>query len=101
MVNQKEKTLAQLKAEFEQAQKAFNDAKRLAEQKEKEEAERKKAELILEKDKRKKEVDEAIKHCSKLLKAYIEDYNTLSITDYIDDFSFLLDRIPLPFRLFF
>lgn len=43
-----------------------------------EEEERKKAELALEKENRKKEVDDAISHCITLVKAYMKDFGTYS-----------------------
>ena len=43
-----------------------------------EEEERKKAELALEKETRKKEVDDAISNCTTLIKAYIKDFGTYS-----------------------
>ena len=99
MAKSEEKTLEQLREEFEQAQKAFNDAKKIFEQKEKEEAERKAAELALAKDERKQEVDDAINRAIELLKAYNKDYGSYSISDHINDLSFLFGN--KPWRLFF
>ncbi len=90
----KEKTLEQLYAEMEQAQMAYNTAKKLEEQKKKEEAERKMAELALEKDKRKKEVDDAVENAVELVKKYIEDYGSFSITDNVNYLSFLFGGKP-------
>ena len=44
-----------------------------------EEENRKKEELALEKETRKKEIEDALKNWRKLMKAYIEDYGALSI----------------------
>lgn len=99
MVNEDSKTLEQLFDELEQAKKAYDIAKKLAEQKEKEEADRKKAELAAKKEARKKEVDDAIDRAIELLKAYTEDYGSFSITDRANDFSFLFGS--KPWRLFF
>ena len=55
--------------------------------KKREEEDRKKAELALKKEARKKEVDDAIDSCRELIKAYIKDYGSISITSNIDDWS--------------
>lgn len=94
-----EKTLEQLQAELEQAQKAYEVAKKLAEQKAKEEEELKKIELAKAQEARKKEVDDAINRAIALLKAYNEDYGAYSISDHINDLSFLFGS--KPWRLFF
>ncbi len=70
----KEKTLEQLKVELEQAQAAYEIAKKLAEQKEKEEAERKRAELAAVKEKRRAEIAEVESKLEELLVAYNKDY---------------------------
>ena len=90
----KEKTLEELKAEAEQAQKAYDDKRKELARKEAEEAERKRLELVAEKDNRKKEVDDAIDNAVKLIKKYIEDYGSFSITDHFNDFSFLFGNNP-------
>lgn len=89
-----EKTLEQLQEELTRAQKAYYDAKKLDEQKKREEEERKMAELALVKDKRKKEIDDAIDNAVKLIKKYTEDYGSFSITDNINDLSFLFSSKP-------
>lgn len=99
MANKEEKTLEQLKAEFEQAQKAFNDKKEEIIQKEKEEAKRKQAELEAKKEVRKKEVDDAITNAIKLIKAYNEDYGAYSIANHFNDLSFLFGSKPWRFFL--
>ena len=85
----KEKTLEQLKAEAELAAMAYETAWRAEEQKKKEEEKRKKEELALQKENRKKEVDDAISKAVNLVKGYIEDYGSYSINDDINDLSFL------------
>ena len=85
MKTNENKTLEQLKAELEQAQQAFDIAKKLAEQKEKEEAERKKAELAAEKNKRKEEIKEAENHYRALVKQFIKDYGSYDATYSYDD----------------
>ncbi len=94
----KEKTLEQLKVEAELATQAYNLALKAEEQKKKEEAERKKAELAAVKEKRKKEVDDAIDNAMELLKKYIEDYGSFSMTDHVNDLSLLFGS--KPWRLF-
>ena len=89
MANKPEKTLEQLKAEAELAAMAYETAWKAEEKKKKEEADRKKAELALQKEQRKKEVDDAIKKASNLVKEYIEDYGSFSISDDTNDLSFL------------
>ena len=94
-----EKTLEQLQAELEQAQKAYEDAKKLDEQKRAAAAELKRLELAKVKENRKKEVDDAVNRAIDLLKAYNEDYGTYSFNDHINDLSFLFGS--KPWRLFF
>lgn len=94
-----EKTLEQLQAELEQAKKAYDDAKKLDEQKRAAAAELKKLELAKAKETRKKEVTDAINRAIALLKAYTEDYGAYSIGDDIDDLSFLLGSRPWRFFL--
>lgn len=79
------KSLEQLKAEAEQAQKAYNDAKKEIARKEAEEAERKKEELAAEKNKRKEEIKDAENHCRNLIKQYIKDYGSYDATYSYDD----------------
>lgn len=95
----KEKTLEQLKEEALQAQKVYDEAKRLDAQKRRKEAERKMAELEVEKEKRKKEVDDAIDNAIVLLKKYTEDYGSFPITKHVNALSFLFGNNPL--RLLF
>ena len=98
MANKPEKTLEQLQEELAQAQRAYEIAKKLTEQKEKEEAERKQAVLAAEKEARRSEVEDAINNAIKLLKKYTEDYGSFSITDNVNDLSFLFGS--KPWRLF-
>ena len=99
MVKNEVKTLEQLTEELIQAQRAYDAKKEEIIKKEAEEAKRKKAELALVKDKRKKEVDDAVNHAIELIKAYNEDYGRYSIANYINDLSFLFGS--KPWRLFF
>lgn len=55
--------------------------------KKREEEDRKKAELALTKENRKKEIEDALEHWRKLMRAYLEDYGALSISkNVINDF---------------
>jgi len=94
-----EKTLEQLQEELVKAQKAYDDAKKLDEQKRAAAAELKRLELAKVKENRKKEVDDAISHAIELLKAYTEDYGTYAISEHINDFSFLFGSKPWRFFL--
>ena len=89
MANKPEKTLDQLLEDLKQAQQAYDIARKLDEQKKIEEEEKKKAELALQKDKRKKEVDDTIKKAVNLVQEYIEDYGSFHISDDINDLLFL------------
>ncbi len=99
MATKESKTLEQLEAEYESAKKALKTARELEAKKAAEEAERKRVALAAEKDKRHKEVNDAINRAIELLKAYNEDYGSYSITDHFNDLSFLLGG--KPWRLFF
>ena len=103
MTNKEDKTLEQLQADAEKARKAYEDAKKLAELKEKEEVERKKAELIAAQAKRKKEIDEAEKHYHDLVRQYIKDYGeyetSCAYEDGDDFLSFLFGSKPFKFFL--
>ena len=94
-----EKTLEQLQAELEKAQKAYDDAKKLDEQKRAAAAELKRLELAKVKENRKKEVDDAINRAIDLLKTYIEDYGDYSFGEHLDDLSFLFGSKPWRFFL--
>ena len=76
----KEKTLEELKEELDLATKAYNLALQAEEQKKKEEAERKKAELAAVKEKRYQEVRDAENKFIELKTAYMNDYGVYSRT---------------------
>lgn len=66
----------ELTKQYEEAKKNFENLGvelRLAQ---KEEEERRKAQLALEKETRKKEVDDALENCRTLVNAYIKDYGS-------------------------
>ena len=79
MASKKDFTIEELKKMYENALKESNSLGEMLKQKEKEEEERRQAQLALEKETRKKEVDEAFEAYNKLLKEYIEDYGTYSM----------------------
>ena len=62
--------------------------------KKREEEDRKKAELALQKETRKKEIEDAADNYKKLIKAYIEDYGSISITSNSDGLFSLFDAKP-------
>ena len=100
----KEKTLEQLKEEAELATIAYETALRAEEQKKKEEAERKKAELTAVKEKRYAEIEEARKNYYKLINDYVKDYGEYSVHSTDDNdadiaFPFLFGSKPWRFFL--
>lgn len=76
----KEKSIAELEQEFENAREALATARKIEAQKAAEEAERQKAALAAEKEKRYAEVEEARKHYENLFNAYLKDYGSYSTT---------------------
>ena len=78
MASKKDFTLEELRKMYENALKESSSIGEMLKQKEKEEEERKRAQLALEKEARKKEVDEAFENYNKLLKEYVEDYGAYS-----------------------
>lgn len=102
MKNNENKTLEQLQAELEQAQKAYDLMKKEVAQKEAEEVARKKTELAEKKDKRRKEIEEVGRHYHTLIKQFIKDYGSYEYSgkDEDDDiFSFIFGE--KPWRFFF
>lgn len=78
MSTKKEYTIEELEAQYKLAEEKRNVLKQQIEQKKKEEKELREAKLALEKDVRKKEVDDACNKYIELLKAYMEDYGAYS-----------------------
>lgn len=76
MASIKDFTVEELKKMHEDAAKEYETIGEMLKQKEQEEKEQKEAQLALEKEARQKEVDDAFKNYSKLLKAYIRDYGS-------------------------
>lgn len=72
----REKTLEELKKEYEDIENAYNSLKATIKKKEAEENERKRAQLTLEKENRKKTIEEKEKELITLVHKYIEDYGS-------------------------
>ena len=81
MSTKKEYTIEELEAQYKLAEEKRNSLKKQIEQKKREEEEFRSAKLALEKDARKKEVDEALKKYQKLLRAYMDDYGVYSFSN--------------------
>lgn len=81
MSTNKEFTIEELETQYKLAEEKRNALKKQIEQKKKEEEELREAQLALEKDARKKEVDEALKKYQKLLRAYMDDYGAYSFSN--------------------
>lgn len=85
MSTKKEYTIEELEAQYKIAEEKTKALKQQIEQKKKEEEELKEAQLALEKEARKKEVDDAIVKCKTLIKEYMHDYGVYSFTSNDDD----------------
>ena len=86
MSTKKEFTIEELEAQYKLAEEKRNALKEQIEQKKKEEKELREAQLALEKDARKKEVDDALQRYKTLLRAYMKDYGIYSYTSSDDIF---------------
>ena len=78
-------TIEEMRKQFQEAQDKADELRKNLNKAIQDEEDRKKAQLALEKENRKKEVDEAYKNYQTLLKAYIEDYDTYSTTTSTSD----------------
>ena len=76
MASKKDFTIEELKKMKEDASKEYETISEMLRQKEKEEEDRKKAELTLNKEARKKELDDAIENARKLLQKWMKDYGS-------------------------
>lgn len=74
----RELTLEELEKQYTELTEKRNAIKEQFDRKLKEEEDRKKAQLAIEKEKRKKEIEEAEDNYRRLLKAYIADYGSYS-----------------------
>lgn len=86
MSTKKEYTIEELEAQYKLAEEKRNALKEQIEQKKKEEMELREAQLALEKDARKKEVDDALQRYKTLLRAYMKDYGIYSYASNDDIF---------------
>lgn len=85
MSTKKEYTIEELQKQCYEAKKTFEHLNKLIEEKKKEEEMIREAKLEEEKDARKKEVDDALSNCKVLIKAYVRDYGTYSVTSAGDN----------------
>lgn len=85
MSTKKEYTIEELEAQYKLAEEKRDALKQQIEQKKKEEKELRETQLALEKESRKKEVDDAIVKCKTLIKAYMDDYGLYSFTSTDDN----------------
>ena len=76
MTNKKDFTIEELKKMYEDSLKESDTLGEMLRQKEQEEEDRKRAELALQKETRKKEIDEVLEKYNKLVQDYIKDYGT-------------------------
>ena len=84
MASNKDFTIEELRKMHEDLGKEYETIGQMLKQKEKDEEEKKKAQLMAEKENRKKELDEACKHYSTLFDAYVRDYGSFSSVDDVD-----------------
>lgn len=92
MSTKKEYTIEELENQYKIAEEKANVLKKQIEQKKKEEQERIEAQLAIEKDARKKEVDDALTTYKVLLKAYMRDYGTYIYASNDDVFDMLSSK---------
>ena len=85
MSTKKEYTIEELETQYKLAEEKRRALKQQIEERKKEEEELREAKLALEKETRKKEVDEAIAKCKQLVKAYMHDYGIYSFISTDDD----------------
>jgi antirestriction protein len=86
MANKKDYTIEELRKMYADSLKESKTIGEMLRQKEKDEEDRKKAQLALEKETRKKEVDEALENFRNLVNAYIKDYGTYDTASLIRNF---------------
>lgn len=97
MANKKDLTIEELKQACEEAKQKFETLSEQLQKAQQEEEEKREAQLALEKEARKTEVDEAFNNYVKLLKTYIKDYGPYKIVTSPDD----SDWFPNVFKSFF
>lgn len=84
-MSDKKYTIEELTKLREDAKKAFDDLDEQWQKQQKEEEERRVAELYLQKEARQKELEDAFKNYRKLLNEFIQDYGSASIITSSDD----------------
>lgn len=92
----REMTIEELENQVLEMKEKYEDLNKKLKQKKQNEADRKKAQLIAEKDARYKEIEEVSKHLNQLISDYTKDYGRFSFTrsysnndDYKYDFPYL------------
>lgn len=86
MANKKDFTIEELEKLYNKHKTETDALSKKLEEMKKEEADRKKAELELQKEKRTEEIKAAEKHLNELYKSYIADYGYLKIEHKADDY---------------
>jgi hypothetical protein len=81
----REMTLEELEAEYAKKMAKCENMRLQIEQKKREEDDRKKAQLALDKEKRKNIIDEKEKELAGLIREYIKDYGSFNTHYYSDD----------------
>ena len=78
MEDKREMTLEELEAKYEKMTEEYKVIENQIKKKKREEEDKRKAELTARKDARYKEIEEASKHLSQLIKDYTKDYGSFS-----------------------
>lgn len=89
----REMTIEELEKEYAKITEERLNIEKILKQKKQEEEDRKVAQLTLEKERRKKEVDEALDNYRTLANAYIRDYGSYSTITTSSDSTHLLDNL--------
>lgn len=92
MASKKDLTIEELARQCEEAKKNFEALDAQFKKAQREEEERKKAQLALEQEARKKEVDDAIENVKDLVAAYVEDYGSYTNKYDLDDYGLFPNR---------
>lgn len=92
MKEKKDFTIEELEKQCEDAKKKYETLNEQLKKAQQEEKEKREAQLALEKETRKAEVDGAFDNYTKLLKAYIKDYGPYKITTTTDDFDWFPNK---------
>jgi chromosome segregation ATPase len=92
MEKKKDFTIEDMRRQCEEAKKNFETLNEQLKKAEQEEEERKRAQLALEQEARKKEVDDAIENVKDLVAAYVEDYGSYTNKYDLDDYGLFPNR---------